>query len=40
MQHSAWVLVTVGVLIAAIGLEWLFAPSIPWLSDDRDLRRD
>jgi hypothetical protein len=31
MQHPAWVLVIVGVLIAVIGLVWLFAPSIPWL---------
>jgi uncharacterized membrane protein (DUF106 family) len=26
MQHPAWVLVIVGVLIAVIGLVWLFAP--------------
>ena len=31
MQHPGWVLVIVGVLIAVIGLVWLFAPSIPWL---------
>ena len=31
MQHPAWVLVIVGVLIAVIGLVWLIAPSIPWL---------
>ncbi len=31
MQHPAWSLVIIGVLIAAIGLVWLFAPSIPWL---------
>ena len=26
MQHPAWVLVIVGVLIAVIGLVWLLAP--------------
>ena len=31
MQHPAWSLVIIGVLIAGIGLVWLFAPSIPWL---------
>ncbi len=31
MQHPAWVLVIFGVLIALIGLVWLFAPSIHWL---------
>ena len=31
MQHPAWALVIVGVLIAVIGLVWLLAPSIPWL---------
>ena len=31
MQHPAWSLVIFGVLIAGIGLVWLFAPSIPWL---------
>jgi hypothetical protein len=31
MQHPAWVLVIVGVLIALVGLVWLLAPSIPWL---------
>ena len=31
MQHPAWVLVIVGVLIAVVGLVWLLAPSIPWL---------
>jgi hypothetical protein len=31
MQHLAWTLVIVGVLIAVIGLVWLVALSIPWL---------
>lgn len=31
MQHPAWLLIVVGLLIAVIGLVWLFAPSIPWL---------
>ena len=31
MQHPGWLLVVVGLLIAAIGLVWLVAPSIPWL---------
>ena len=31
MQHPGWILVLIGVLIAGIGLIWLFAPSIPWL---------
>lgn len=31
MQHPAWLLIIVGVLIAVIGLVWLFAPAIPWL---------
>jgi hypothetical protein len=31
MQHPGWTLIAVGVLIALIGLVWLFAPSIPWL---------
>lgn len=31
MQHPAWTLVILGVVIALIGLVWLFAPSIPWL---------
>jgi len=30
-QHPAWSLVITGVLIAEIGLGWLFVPSIPWL---------
>lgn len=31
MQHPAWLLVIVGLLIAVIGLVWLFAPAVPWL---------
>ena len=31
MQHPAWTLVVIGVLIAGVGLVWLLAPSIPWL---------
>jgi DUF2905 family protein len=31
MQYPAWSLAIIGVLFAGIGLEWLFAPSIPWL---------
>jgi uncharacterized protein HemY len=30
MQHPAWTLIVVGLLIAGIGLAWLYAPSIPW----------
>jgi hypothetical protein len=33
MQHPAWSLVIIGVLIAGIGLVWLFAPSIHWLGN-------
>lgn len=31
MQHSGWLLIIVGVLIAVIGGAWLLSPSIPWL---------
>ena len=31
MQHPAWILVIIGVLIAVIGLVWLFVPSVPRL---------
>lgn len=31
MQHPAWILVIVGVLIAVIGAVWLLVPSVPWL---------
>ena len=26
-----WVLVALGVVIAGVGLFWIFAPSVPWL---------
>lgn len=29
--YPGWLLVLVGVVIATIGLVWMFAPSIPWL---------
>ena len=31
MQSPGWILIGVGLLIAAIGVVWLVAPSIPWL---------
>lgn len=31
MQHPAWTLIVIGVVIAGIGLVWLLALSIPWL---------
>jgi hypothetical protein len=31
MQHLAWTLVLIGLLIAGIGAIWLLAPQIPWL---------
>ena len=31
MQHPGWILIIVGLVIAGIGVVWLFAPSIPWL---------
>ena len=31
MQHPAWSLIIVGVLIAVIGVVWLLLPSVPWL---------
>ena len=31
MQHPGWLLILVGLLIVAIGVVWLLAPSIPWL---------
>ncbi len=31
MQHPAWTLIVIGLLIAAIGAVWLLAPHIPWL---------
>jgi hypothetical protein len=30
-SHPAWLLIATGAVIAAIGLLWLFAASIPWL---------
>lgn len=30
MQHPGWLLIIIGVLIAAVGVVWLLAPSIPW----------
>ena len=31
MHHPAWALIILGGLIVAIGLVWLFTPSVPWL---------
>jgi hypothetical protein len=31
MQHPAWTLVAIGLVITAIGAVWLLAPHIPWL---------
>ena len=31
MQHSAWSLILVGLLIAVVGLIWLVSPSASWL---------
>ena len=31
MQHPAWILILVGLIIVGIGAVWLLAPSIPWL---------
>jgi uncharacterized membrane protein HdeD (DUF308 family) len=31
MQHPAWFVVIAGLIIAGIGVVWLFAPSTPWL---------
>jgi hypothetical protein len=31
MQHPAWSLVIIGVLIAGIGLVWLLVPPDRWL---------
>ena len=31
INHPGWLLVILGVVLAAIGLVWVFAPSIPWL---------
>ncbi|NIP87463.1 MAG: DUF2905 family protein [Planctomycetales bacterium] len=31
MQHPGWILVTLGVILAGVGLIWLLAPGVPWL---------
>ena len=31
MQHPAWTLVVIGLMIAGSGAIWLLAPHIPWL---------
>lgn len=31
MQHPAWTLIVIGVLLAAVGVVWLLAPWLPWL---------
>ena len=31
MNHPAWTLVLIGLMIAAVGLLWLAMPAIPWL---------
>jgi membrane protein implicated in regulation of membrane protease activity len=31
MQHPAWTLVVIGLVIAGVGAIWLLAPYIPWL---------
>lgn len=31
MRHPGWILVIIGLVVAGIGLVWLFAPSIPLL---------
>ena len=31
MQHPGWVVFILGLVLAAAGLVWVFAPSIPWL---------
>jgi hypothetical protein len=30
IQHPAWLLILVGLVIVGIGTVWLLAPSIPW----------
>ncbi len=30
-NHPAWILIGVGLFIAAIGLFWLLGPSLPWI---------
>ena len=31
MQHPAWTLVILGLVIAGAGAIWLLAPQVPWL---------
>jgi len=31
MQHPAWGLIVLGLVIVGIGMAWLLMPSIPWL---------
>jgi hypothetical protein len=31
MPNRAWLLIIVGLLIAAAGVLWLLAPAVPWL---------
>ncbi len=31
MQHPAWTIIVIGLVIAAIGAIWLLVPHIPWL---------
>jgi Protein of unknown function (DUF2905) len=31
MQHPAWMLITLGLVIVAVGLLWLLVPTLPWL---------
>lgn len=31
MQHPAWALIVIGVVIVGTGVIWLLVPSIPWL---------
>ncbi|HUT94560.1 MAG TPA: DUF2905 domain-containing protein [Thermoguttaceae bacterium] len=30
-SHPGWLLLILGLVIAAIGSAWIFAPTIPWL---------
>lgn len=31
MQHPAWTLIVLGLVIAGVGAIWLLTPHIPWL---------
>ena len=31
MQHPAWAVIVLGLVIAAAGVIWLLSPHIPWL---------